>query len=950
MVVFEAIEKKWQKTWEKAELGEAAASKKPKFFMVFAYPGISGYLHVGHMRGFSYTDMICRYKRMKGFNVLFPVGTHASGNHAIAFAKKIKNKDKKWISYLRDNGCPSSLIPKLIKPEAIIEYFNNIYVKEYWRKFGFLADYKRFICTVTPDYNKFIEWQFKKLYQNNLLTQKPYFATFCPECGPVAVDPSETDISRGGNAEKQEFTLLKFKFGDAFIVAATLRPDTTFGQTNLWVDPHTIYVRAEVDDEIWILSKEAADKLGYQKDSIKVIGKIKGKEIIGKYALAPGVEREIVILPSKFCNPDIGSGIVTSVPSDAPWDYIALKELQGNKKECEKYKLDFNKVKAIKPIPIIQCRDSIQLAVDLCEKRGIKSQKETAIIDELTRDIYKQEFHTGVMLGSCKKYSGMRVEEAKELIKQELVESRRADILHDLSEEVVCRCGEKVIIKRIDDQWFIRYSDNVLTEKSKAHARTMKVYPKEYQKNLPSVLDWFMDRACARLGSWMGTKLPFDKKWTVEPISDSTLYPAYYIVSKYVNDKTIKVGQLTEEFFDFVFLNKGRAEDVAKAAKLKPVILKEIQSDFSYWYPLDINLGGKEHQTVHFPVFIMNHAGILGEKFWPKGIFVNHWIIGSGGKISKSKGGAMPIPGAIKKFSVDGIRLYYAHISSPHSDVEWSDDLVFNYKTTLEKIYSLVESLFFCKTTKNAAIDKWIISKANSLLEKISPAMEKLDLREAANLIFFNFYELLRWYQRRGGCNKSALREVIGIFAKVMCPFTPHIAEEIWHAIGNKTLVSVELWPVYSGSRISFENESMEDMIQTLIEDIRAVLKLSKISSPKKITLFIAPGWKFNLCREVKKQLGITKNVGEIVREVMQDENLRKNAKDVNKIIMSFIKNPSKLPEIVATAGDEFDYLVSAKGFLKEEFDIPVSIIKANDTDEIKAMQAMPGKPAILVE
>jgi len=284
------IEKKWQKEWAKAKLGEVEPNKKKKFFMIFAYPGISGFLHVGHMRGFSYTDAICRYKRMKGYNVLFPVGTHASGNQAIAFANKVKNKDKTWIKYLKDNGCPAGTIAKLTKPEKVIDYFNKTYVDEYWKKFGFIFDDRRFTSTTYEDYNKFIQWQFKKLYDLNLLTQKPYFATACIEHGPVAVDPSETDISKGGNAEKLEYTLLKFKIGDAYLIAATLRPETVYGQTNLWVNPNVNYVYAEVNGETWILSNYAANKLGYQKDNVKVLRKtISGKDLIGKYAKAPEI-------------------------------------------------------------------------------------------------------------------------------------------------------------------------------------------------------------------------------------------------------------------------------------------------------------------------------------------------------------------------------------------------------------------------------------------------------------------------------------------------------------------------------------------------------------------------------------------------------------------------------------------------------------------------------------
>jgi len=338
---WDQIQTKWQSSWQLAKLGTAKPnSQKEKFFMIFAYPGISGFLHVGHMRGFSYTDAICRLERMKGKEVLFPVGTHASGNHAFAFARKVKDKDEKWISYLKKNGCSDEQLKKLEDPNEIINYFNDVYVNEYWKKFGFLCDWDRFTSSTNADYNKFIQWQFKKLNEKKMLIQKPYFAPFSEKCGPVAIDPSETDLSKGGNAEKQEYTLLKFKLDNPhsdqveYITAATLRPETIFGQTNLWINTEGDYVKVQVPkadhNEVWIMSAKAAEKIAFQIDDTKILSEIDPKSLLGKLALAPGVKRKIPILPASFVSVDVGSGIVTSVPSDAPFDYIALKELREN--------------------------------------------------------------------------------------------------------------------------------------------------------------------------------------------------------------------------------------------------------------------------------------------------------------------------------------------------------------------------------------------------------------------------------------------------------------------------------------------------------------------------------------------------------------------------------------------------------------------------------------------
>ena len=100
-----------------------------------------------------------------------------------------------------------------------------------------------------------------------------------------------------------------------------------YGQTNMWVNPDVEYVKAKVGEECWIISKECVEKLKYLDREAEVVGKINGRDLVGKYCHAPAVDKEIIILPSKFPDPKIATGFVTSVPSDAPFDWIALKEL-----------------------------------------------------------------------------------------------------------------------------------------------------------------------------------------------------------------------------------------------------------------------------------------------------------------------------------------------------------------------------------------------------------------------------------------------------------------------------------------------------------------------------------------------------------------------------------------------------------------------------------------------
>ncbi|MEM2934746.1 MAG: class I tRNA ligase family protein, partial [Candidatus Thermoplasmatota archaeon] len=312
---FEEIEGKWQKKWYEEKIYEAKKERGKKFFIHFAYPGISGYLHVGHMRGFTYADIIARYKRMQGYDVIFPAGFHATGLPAVSLAKKVAQNDEKTIEYLQRNGCPEEVIKKLSDAKEVVKYFSNVYVENYWKRFGFLIDYTRLMDTISDGYKKFIQWQFKKLMEKNLLLQKPHFAPFCPNCGPVAVDKSETDISEGGDAEILEFVVIKFKFDGKILPAATLRPETIFGVTNMWINRDEKYVIARIGKEEWILSEKGFKKLSFQFENVEKVGEIKGKEIVGKKCIAPIINREIPILHASFVDVNIATGVVMSVPA-----------------------------------------------------------------------------------------------------------------------------------------------------------------------------------------------------------------------------------------------------------------------------------------------------------------------------------------------------------------------------------------------------------------------------------------------------------------------------------------------------------------------------------------------------------------------------------------------------------------------------------------------------------
>lgn len=934
----QAAEAKWLRRWQKAGVYEHRRGTKgqPKFFLHFAYPGISGYLHVGHLRGFSYSDMFVRYKRMTGHHVYFPAGFHASGIPSVGLARRVERGDPETIKYLKNNGCPADVIPKLADPLEVVRYFSQVYHDDYWRRFGYLISPESLCTTIDPGYQRFIQWQFRKLKQQDLLVVKPHYGPHCPVDGAVAVDASETDISSGGDAQVNEYVMHKFRLDDGTVLpCATLRPETIWGVTNLWINPDADYVRVRVGQETWILSRDAANKLAGLRDDVGQPAAEDAQELaaslFSQEAKNPFTGAKIPILRAPFVQPDRATGVVMSVPAHAPFDWIALREIRPD----------------LDPIVIIRHPKLEGVPAEAaCKKFGVKSQADKQALDLATDEVYADEFHGGEMLPNCGPMSGHPVRQAKEETVAMLKAHGSYELFQDFNKNVVCRCGQPVYLRRIPDQWFIRYSDKELTRKAQAHASQMTVLPAEYQRDMPAVLDWFQDRACIRRGSWLGTEFPFKEEWIIEPISDSTFYPAYYIVSPYINRGALDPKDLSDAFFDYVFHGVGEPQSP---------VWGEVRKDFEYWYPVDINLGGKEHKTVHFPVYVMNHVALVEQAKWPRGIFVNWWVTQRAGeKISKSKGGAEPIPGAAKRYGVDALRLYYANVASAHVDLEWDADKVGDYTQRVQRLHRWVTD--FCSADKVDAqdVDTWLAATWNQRLAAARQALDEYDLRTATNQLYFEFYNDLLWWQRRGGRPNEVTLPVVNEWVRALAPVTPFLAEELNEVVGSSSLVTTSAFPDTNDASTGDEAMAQETYLRSALDDLRNVARLANVDRPRRVIVYTSPAWKRDAHQRVVDAVrGGERNPGKIIQSLMADPSLKQHAKLVAGFVQRSFKDALKGSD--ARVGvDEYQALSNARGFLAHELGCDVEVYAGDDDDAPdpanKRAVASPGKPGLYVE
>ena len=361
--------------------------------------------------------------------------------------------------------------------------------------------------------------------------------------------------------------------------------------------------------------------------------------------------------------------------------------------------------------------------------------------------------------------------------------------------------------------------------------------------------------------------------------------------------------------------------------------------------------------TVHFPAFLMNHVAILPPEMWPRGIFVNWYVIGKGGKISKSKGGAQPIPGAAERFGVDALRLYYAHIASPHADVEWDNEAVESYTARVEKMERILLDLM-AMDGPDSSVDGWLISRMASRVLRVKEIMKGYDVRSLSNEVFFEAFNDLRWYQRRGGCHAETMTRVMDFLLPLMMPVTPHVAEELWEASGRQGLVSATTFPEVREGEIDRAKERAEDYLRSMMDDANEILKVTGIK-PTKITLFTSPPWK----HEVMAMAMDLSSKGELkiptlTKAVMAHEDIRAHGKEASDYARKLAEDLMKrsLTEIkkMGQTFDELAVLRSCVEFLGREYGCVVEVHRAGEAGVVdphnKERQAVPGRPAILVE
>uniref|UniRef100_A0A8D0NEI0 Leucine--tRNA ligase, cytoplasmic n=1 Tax=Sus scrofa TaxID=9823 RepID=A0A8D0NEI0_PIG len=793
------IEKEIQQKWDTEKVFEVNASdlekqtSKDKYFVTFPYPYMNGRLHLGHTFSLSKCEFAVGYQRLKGKTCLYPFGLHCTGMPIKACADKLKReielygcppdfpdeeeeeeeinaktediilKDKakgkkskasaktgsskyQW-DIMKSLGLSDEEIVKFSEAEHWLEYFPPLAIQDL-KRMGLKVDWRRsFITTdVNPYYDSFVRWQFLTLRERNKIKFGKRYTIYSPKDGQPCMDH---DRQTGEGVGPQEYTLIKLKVlepypcklsglkgKNVFLVAATLRPETMFGQTNCWVHPEIKYIGFEtVNGDIFICTPRAARNMSYQgftKDNgvVPVVKELMGEEILGASLSAPLTSYKVIyVLPMLTIKEDKGTGVVTSVPSDSPDDFAAFRDLKKKQALRAKYGIRDDMVLPFEPIMLVDG------------------------------------------------FEGQKVQDVKKSIRNRMIDTGDAYAYMEPEKQVMSRSSDECVVA-LCDQWYLDYGEEKWKEQTCQCLKNLETFCEETRRNFEATLDWLQEHACSRTYG-LGTRLPWDEQWLIESLSDSTIYMAFYTAAHLLQGGDIRgqaespLGirpqQMTKEVWDYIFFK----EAPFPKTQIPKEKLDQLKQEFEFWYPVDLRVSGKDLIPNHLSYFLYNHVAMWPEESdkWPVAVRANGHLLLNSEKMSKSTGNFLTLTEALDKYSADGMRLALADAGDTVEDANFveamADAGVLRLYTWVEWVKEMV-----------ANWDSLRSGPANTFNDRVFAAKDKY--RELAI----------------EGMHRDLVFRFIEVQTLLLAPFCPHLCEHIWTLLGKPDSIMNASWPV----------------------------------------------------------------------------------------------------------------------------------------------------------
>ncbi|AET38122.1 leucine--tRNA ligase CDC60 Ecym_2389 [Eremothecium cymbalariae DBVPG len=854
-------------------------------------------------------------------------------------------------------GIPRDEVIKFADAQHWLTYFPPLCESD-CNSFGARIDWRRSYITtdMNPYYDAFVRWQMNKLKEGGKIKFGERYTIYSEKDGQACMDH---DRQSGEGVTPQEYIGIKIEVIEfaseareilkrtakldsvkkIYFVAATLRPETMYGQTCCFVSPKIDYGIFDAGDSYYITTERAFKNMSYQnltpkRGYYKPIITMRGDKFIGSKIHAPlAAYPELRILPMESIIATKGTGVVTCVPSNSPDDYITTQDL---KTKPEYYGIDPEWIK-YDPVPIITTEKYGDLiAKNICEEFKIRSPRDVNQLAEAKKIAYKEDFYTGTMIYGA--YKGTKVEIAKSKVNADLVAAGEAFVYNEPESQVISRSGDDCIVS-LEDQWYVDYGEPTWKKKAEECLQEMRVFAPEVKNAFEGVLEWLKNWAVSRTYG-LGTRLPWDEKYLVESLSDSTIYQAFYTIAhllfkdyngQEIGPLNIRADQMTDEVFDFVFQHV----DNIKETKIPLESLQKLRREFEYFYPLDVSISGKDLVPNHLTFFIYTHVALFPKKFWPKGIRANGHLLLNNSKMSKSTGNFMTLKQIVEKFGADASRIALADAGDTVEDANFDEAnanaailRLYNLKEWAQEVVQDIDNLRTGEITE--FFDVAFEQEMNSLIEETYKQYELTNYKGALKFGLFDYQASRDYYRESCGImHRDLVLRYIETQALMLAPIAPHFADYIYHEVLNhKTSVQVAKFPRASkqiDTGVLSALEYLRDLQRSIREAEGQALKKKKgkgsdvdPTKPARLTMYISdsfPDWQgkyIDMVRELFEQQ--TLNDNKVVKSMVQPKDMKRAMPFISMLKQRL---SSESPETVFNRELLFDEVATIKSTLE---------------------------------
>ncbi len=892
--VFLEIEEKWQERWESSGIFRTEIDdKREKFYCLEMFPYPSSKLHMGHLRNYSIGDALARFKRMQGFNVLYPMGYDAFGLPAENAAMKHGIKPHKWT-------------------------FDNIKtIKGQQKRMGLSYDWGREVITCREDYYKWNQWIFLKLLEKGLVYKKEAPVNWCPKCRTVLANeqvhegkcwrcsspieekklsqwfikitayadelledlkklkdwPERVKVMQENWIGKSSGVEINFpvKGKKENIRIFTTRPDTIYGVTFMVLSPEHPLALSLTTDERKDEVKRFIEKVKKETTKERTEGKEKEGVFTGAYAINPLTNEDIPIFIANFVLYSYGTGAVMAVPAHDSRDF------------------------------------------DFAKKYGIGIKQ--VIYPEESKGELKEAFEGEGTLKNSGEFTGMKSSEAINKI---------IDRIESMG------IGKRAVHYKLRD-WLIsrqRYWGTPIPVVYCDKCGIVPVKEEELPVKLPEDVNFSEGGNPLETSSlFISTKCPVcggDARRETDTMD--TFFDSSWYFLRYCSP--------TEEAGPF------RKDDVNYWMPVDQYIGGIEHAVMHLLY-------------ARFFTKALRDLGMLNfdEPFTK--LLTQGMVVKDGAKMSKSLGNVVDPDEIINVYGADTARMFILFTASPEKELEWSDRGVKGMFRFLRRVYSLFKgysethSCLETHLNKNPGFNEsYIVSRTNLAIKRVTDFISGSRFNLAIGEIMAFTGEIGNFVNEENKA-EGAVCYALRNLALLLAPFAPHLAEEAWSIMGNDAFISTAEWPEYKEELVNEKVMFKREMVRNLVEDINKVVELSGIKKPEKIRIIIADEWKRRVARAIRGMELSKKNMHVIMKKALK-ENVEPEA--AARLVQKYIKDPSRLHKIILSSDEEGETIKENLQGKFERDKVELVIEKEGESGEKKAAGSLPGKPAIIIE